>query len=85
MIRISNLKLFTGSWFRRLLAGMLVGVMAIALTACNLAQFRTEAAQVPQLLISLLSEPKTFNYLTSTESPSVFSFIYEGLITQNGL
>jgi peptide/nickel transport system substrate-binding protein len=85
MIRISNLNPFTGSWFRRFLAGMLVGVMAIALTACNLAQFRTEAAQVPQLLISLLSEPKTFNYLTSTESPSVFSFIYEGLITQNGL
>jgi peptide/nickel transport system substrate-binding protein len=48
-------------------------------------RFRTEAAQVPQLLISLLSEPKTFNYLISTESPSVFGFIYEGLISENGL
>ncbi|MBD2056764.1 ABC transporter substrate-binding protein [Oculatella sp. FACHB-28] len=85
MTRISNLKQFTGSWFHRFLTVMLVGVMAIALTACDLAHFRTEAAQVPQLLISLLSEPKTFNYLISTESPSVFGFIYEGLITENGL
>jgi peptide/nickel transport system substrate-binding protein len=85
MTRISNLKQFTGSWFHRFLTVLLVGVMAIALTACDLAHFRTEAAQVPQLLISLLSEPKTFNYLISTESPSVFGFIYEGLITENGL
>jgi peptide/nickel transport system substrate-binding protein len=85
MTRISNLKQFTGSWFHRFLTVLLVGVMAIALTACDLAQFRTEAAQVPQLLISLLSEPKTFNYLISTESPSVFGFIYEGLISENGL
>ncbi|MBD2066919.1 ABC transporter substrate-binding protein [Leptolyngbya sp. FACHB-671] len=85
MTRISNLKQFTGSWFYRFLTVLLVGVMAIALTACDLAHFRTEAAQVPQLLLSLLSEPKTFNYLISTESPSVFGFIYEGLITENGL
>jgi peptide/nickel transport system substrate-binding protein len=85
MTRISNLKQSTGSWFRRFLVVLLVGVMAIALTACDLANFRTEAAQVPQLLISLLSEPKTFNYLISTEAPSVFGFIYEGLVSENGL
>jgi peptide/nickel transport system substrate-binding protein len=85
MIQISHLKVATRAWVRRLLAGLLVGVMAIALTGCNLAQFRTEAAQVPQLLTSILSEPKTFNYLISTESPNVFGFIYEGLITENGL
>lgn len=85
MTRISNLTQPIGFWFHRLLAVLLVGVMAIALTACDLANFRTEAAQVPQLLISLLSEPKTFNYLLSTESPSVFGFIYEGLVSENGL
>ncbi|HEY9806905.1 MAG TPA: ABC transporter substrate-binding protein, partial [Candidatus Obscuribacterales bacterium] len=44
----------------------------------------TEAAQVPQIVVSTLSDPKTFNYPLSQESPSVFTYIYEGLITENG-
>lgn len=64
---------------------LLVGVSAIALTACSPDRFRTSAAQVPELIDWTLSDPKTFNYALSNESPNVFSLIYEGLITENAL
>lgn len=70
-------------WRRYLQAG-LVGVLAIALSACTLAPFHSGTAQVPQLVLSVLSDPKTFNYVLNTESPNVFSFIYEGLVGENG-
>ncbi|NJK29336.1 MAG: ABC transporter substrate-binding protein [Acaryochloris sp. SU_5_25] len=64
--------------------GLVIGV-AIALSGCDLSQFKTKTAQVPQYVDSILSEPKTFNYSQSKESPNVFSLIYEGLTTENGL
>ncbi|MBD2541850.1 ABC transporter substrate-binding protein [Coleofasciculus sp. FACHB-SPT36] len=70
--------------WRRLLALMLAMISAIALHSCSLNQFNTKAAQVPQLVDSILQDPKTFNYVLSQESPNVFSLIYEGLISENG-
>ena len=70
---------------RRWLGVCLALVMAIALPACSLDQFKTEAAQVPQLIATVGTEPKTFNYALSQESPNVFDYIYEGLITSNGI
>ena len=64
---------------------LLTFVVAIALGGCNPEAFKTEAAQVPQLVDSILQDPKTFNYALSQESPNVFSLIYEGLINENGL
>lgn len=60
-------------------------MVAIALGGCAPSQFRTEAAQVPQLVMSTLSDPKTFNYPLNQEWPNVFSFIYEGLVDANGI
>ncbi|MHC5742993.1 MAG: ABC transporter substrate-binding protein [Nostoc sp.] len=57
--------------------------IALTVTACNPANFKSSAAQVPQLVSSILSDPKTFNYPLSQEFPNVFPLIYEGLITQN--
>lgn len=71
--------------WRRCLAVLLVVLSAIALSSCKLADYKTQAAQVPRLVVSTLSDPKTFNYALSSESPNVFSYIYEGLITENGL
>lgn len=71
--------------WRRWLAAMLVVLSAIALSSCKRADYKTQAAQVPRLVVSTLSDPKTFNYALSSESPNVFSYIYEGLITENGL
>lgn len=67
------------------LAVMLAFLSAIALSSCRLADYKTQTAQVPQLVVSTLSDPKTFNYALSSEFPNVFGYIYEGLITENGL
>lgn len=69
---------------RRLGLVALVVTVAIALSSCNPTNFKTEAAQVPQMVVSTLSDPKTFNYPLNQESPHVFTYIYEGLITENG-
>jgi peptide/nickel transport system substrate-binding protein len=71
--------------WRHWLAVMLVMFSAIAFSSCRLADYKTQAAQIPRLVVSTLSDPKTFNYALSSESPNVFSYIYEGLITENGL
>lgn len=57
---------------------------AIASVSCNPAQFTTQAA-TSQLVVSTLSDPKTFNYALNSEAPNVFSFIYEGLVAENGI
>jgi peptide/nickel transport system substrate-binding protein len=69
---------------RRCLAVMLALLSAIALTSCNPAQFKTEAAQVPQLVVSVGNDPKTFNYILSQESPNVFGLTFKGLTSLNG-
>lgn len=63
----------------------LVLILNIALTGCSLEQFRTNAAPVSQLVYSVLSDPKTFNPVLSTESPNIFGLTYEGLVTENGI
>ncbi|MBE9020892.1 hypothetical protein IQ272_33150, partial [Chroococcidiopsidales cyanobacterium LEGE 13417] len=49
------------SW-RKWLAGILAVVMAIALSGCNPAEMRTQAADVPQIVVSVTTDPDTFNY-----------------------
>ncbi|MBD2464318.1 ABC transporter substrate-binding protein [Oscillatoria sp. FACHB-1407] len=71
------------TWFG-VIGALLIGV-AIALTGCNPLLLRTEAAQVPRLLLSVVSDPKTFNYVLNSESPNVFGYIYEGLIVEDGV
>ncbi len=71
------------TWQRRL-SVVLALVCAITFSGCSLSQLKTEAAQVPQLVDSSLSEPKTFNLAISQEGGNVFGLIYEGLTTENG-
>ncbi|AFY62257.1 ABC transporter substrate-binding protein [Synechococcus sp. PCC 6312] len=59
--------------------------VGLGLTGCNLDGLRNQTAQVPQLIASITVDPKTFNYPLNEESPNVFGFIYEGLITENGV
>ena len=69
---------------RRWFSVVVASILAIALSACNPTLLKTEAAQVPQLVESTLSDPKTFNLPLSQEASNVFGYIYEGLINQNG-
>ncbi len=71
---------------RRWVSVLLTFMLAIApLGGCSLEQFKTEAAQVSQLVISTISEPKTFNALLSQEASEVLGLIGEGLISENGI
>ncbi len=63
----------------------LVGVLvAVSLSGCNPDRFKTQAAQIPQLVVSSPSNPKTFNYALIQESPNISSFTYEQLAITNG-
>jgi peptide/nickel transport system substrate-binding protein len=68
---------------------LLALVSAIAFVACSPAdfidQFNTKTAQVSQLVANAGTDPKTFNYALSQESPNVFDYIYEGLIGADGV
>ncbi|MEH2464554.1 ABC transporter substrate-binding protein [Nostoc sp.] len=64
---------------------ILVSATAIIVTACNPSNFKTAAAQVPQLVLSTTADPKTFNYALIQESPNISGFTYEALATQNGI
>ena len=59
-------------------------VCAIALNACSQAIFKTEAAQVSQIVISTLGDFKTFNYAFNGEFPYVFLYTDQGLVGENG-
>ena len=69
---------------RRWLCLALGFVLALSTSGCQ-GWFQTEAAQIPQLVISELSDPKTFNYVTKQEVTAVFGLMYEGLLRENGV
>ncbi len=62
---------------------IIASLTAITIAACNPSNFKSTATQVPQLVNSILSDPKTFNYALSSEVPNIFSLTYEGLTSQN--
>ncbi len=64
---------------------LLTILLAIGLSGCNPVRFKTDAAKVPQVVFSILSDPKTFNPVLSNESPNIFGLTFEGLTSQNGL
>jgi len=57
----------------------------LILTGCSSTQSKTQTAQVSQLVFSSPSNPNTFNYPLNESAFSVFGYIYDGLITENGL
>lgn len=66
---------------------LLVSIFAIALSGCNPSRFKTEAAQVPQIVFVSPSDPSTFNppINNSLFSRIVYGLIYDGLINENGI
>ncbi|MGB3496300.1 MAG: ABC transporter substrate-binding protein [Elainellaceae cyanobacterium] len=81
---IANFSTQWNQWRYGLLAGLFL-VGAIALGSCSLNLYRTEAAEVPRLVYSEISEPKTFNPVTSQEATIVFGLLYEGLLSENAI
>ena len=58
---------------------LMTGLCLFPLTAC------APPVVTDQLVLSVLSDPKTFNAVLSQESPNIFGYTYEGLIRENPL
>ncbi|MEY2976212.1 MAG: ABC transporter substrate-binding protein [Prochlorotrichaceae cyanobacterium] len=69
---------------RRLLGGILALILGIASSGCTPVALG-RASQSNQVLVGVLSDPKTFNYALNQESPNIFSWTYEGLIATHGI
>jgi peptide/nickel transport system substrate-binding protein len=85
---MKSLKMVVPTW-RSAVSVLLAIVSAIAFVACSPAdvidQFNTQSAQVSQFVATVGTDPKTFNYALSQESPNVFDYMYEGLIGVDGI
>lgn len=79
------LKAWRGRFRSLLLAGLVV--LLLPLIGCNPNQFRTQAAQVPRLVVTTTTDPKTFNYVTSDDANSgeILGLMYDNLLSTNGL
>ena len=60
-------------------------VLSLGLSGCNPQSFKTQATQVPQLVLSTLTDPKTFNPALVQEFPNISLFCFEGLTKSDGL
>lgn len=65
--------------YRPILTLILVGFSILMITAC------ASTGDQNRVVLSILSDPKTFNAVLSQESPNIFGLTYEGLITENPL
>ncbi|KAB8335147.1 ABC transporter substrate-binding protein [Scytonema tolypothrichoides VB-61278] len=76
-------RIFQRSWIFASL-GLLV---VLALNGCNPSQFKSQAALVPQLVRSMLSDPQTFNFPLNQDASTttLLGLTFEGLITQNSI
>ncbi len=70
---------------RRTLVIVLAIISAVAFTSCNPSKFKTQAAQVPELVFTTPSGPETFNVTQSHSAYTVFGYLFEGLLTEDGL
>ena len=62
---------------------ILLAATLICLSACSLTTSISSDNEASQIVQGILSDPKTFNAVLSQESPNIFGFTYEGLITEN--
>ncbi|WP_009633289.1 ABC transporter substrate-binding protein [Synechocystis sp. PCC 7509] len=72
------------NWGRKWIAFILTVVIAIAFSGCNPTNFKSQAAQTSQLVLSVLSDPQTFNYALNQQSPNIFGLTFKGLTSING-
>ncbi|MDJ0845911.1 ABC transporter substrate-binding protein [Crocosphaera sp.] len=63
--------------YRQILILVLVGFSILTVNAC------ASTGNENQVVLSVISDPKTFNAVLSQESPNIFGLTYEGLITEN--
>ena len=93
--RLTSLNRVSSRQRRKFVAlGLSALLLSVALPGCSatstgplaslrLENFRTEGTDVPQLISTVIGEPKTLNYILAAESSSsdVLAFMYSGLTT----
>ncbi|MCY7336721.1 MAG: ABC transporter substrate-binding protein [Chamaesiphon sp.] len=62
----------------------LILTIAIGISSCQQIISSSSAQTQNQLVSAILSDPKTFNPALSNESPNIFGYVGEGLITEDG-
>ncbi|MCL1473659.1 ABC transporter substrate-binding protein [Argonema antarcticum] len=72
-------------WLSVLLGLTLALTCQFALTSCRPTQFKSNAAQVSQLVLTTLTDPKTFNPPLNQEFPSIFLFAFDMLTRENAI
>lgn len=78
------LSLVSGYYRRWLIVAFLLAIAFLG-GSCQPITLKIEAAQVSQLVLTTLQDPKTFNYALNQEFPNIFLFTYRGLTTENGI
>jgi peptide/nickel transport system substrate-binding protein len=70
--------------WQRWLIGLIVMAISVGISSCQQIISSSSAQSNNQLVSAILSDPKTFNPALSNESPNIFAYVGEGLITENG-
>jgi peptide/nickel transport system substrate-binding protein len=83
---MNNERYLIASFFKSLRFTILVACLCLSflLTSCNLDSFKTNGARIPQLVFASPSDPATFNSALNDSAFSVFGYIYDGLVSENG-
>jgi peptide/nickel transport system substrate-binding protein len=67
---------------KRATALLVVCLLTLPLAACNISNFRASSTPVSRLVVSSLTDPKSFNPIT--ESNEVTGMLFDGLLSTNG-
>ncbi|EKQ67187.1 ABC-type dipeptide transport system, periplasmic component [Leptolyngbyaceae cyanobacterium JSC-12] len=81
-----NQGLATLSWnrLRRVILGWLILLCILPLASCQSTGLKRQTARGSQLVISTLTDPKTFNFANNQSFPNIFLFAFEGLTRETG-
>jgi peptide/nickel transport system substrate-binding protein len=63
---------------------LLMMAIVLGISSCQQIISSSSAQTNNQLVSAILTDPKTFNPALSNESPNIFGYVGEGLITENG-
>jgi peptide/nickel transport system substrate-binding protein len=66
--------------YKRIISTLVIIAIAIGISSCQ----PSVAGSKNQLVASILSDPSTFNAALNNTSPSIFGYVAEGLIGENG-
>lgn len=70
-------------WRRSLGIWLLISLVAVTMMGCRPTTVMGQG-QANQLILSTLTDPKTFNYANNSSFPNIFLFAFEGLTQENG-